>query len=179
MSYKDFFYKEVRSTLVKEGDIKNIHAAPKPVKIVVNIGVGEAVSNKNILEKISEELKIITGQKPAITKARKSISAFKIRQGMPIGVKVTLRGARMYDFLEKLIKIVLPRIRDFRGVSDSKFDGRGNLNLGLAEQILFPEIDYDKIDRVRGLEITIVTNTGNNNRAKDMLKALGMPFVEH
>jgi large subunit ribosomal protein L5 len=176
MSFKDYFNNEVKVRLMKELGLKNIFAIPKVSKIVINVGAGEAVTNKNVLEKISEQLSLITGQKSVITLARKSISVFKIRKGMRIGVKVTLRGKRMYDFLEKLIKIVLPRIRDFRGISPKNLDGHGNLNIGIAEQILFPEIDYDKIDKVRGLEVTIVTNAKDNQKAQKLFGTLGIPF---
>lgn len=181
-TFKQNYNQELRPRLMKELNLTNIFAVPKVTKIVVNVGAGEAATNKKVLDKIAEELSIITGQKPIITKARKSISAFKIRKGMPIGVKVTLRGERMHSFLEKLIKIVLPRIRDFRGLSPHMLDGQGNLSIGLAEQTLFPEVDYDKIDRVRGLEITIVTTALNNEKARKLLEILGFPFredVEH
>jgi len=176
MSFKDYYYQEVRPRLMKELGLKNIFAVPKVIKVVVNVGAGEAVVNRNVLSKISEQLSSITGQKPVITLARKSISAFKIRKGMPIGVKVTLRNKKMYDFLEKLIKIVLPRLKDFHGISLKSFDGQGNLNLGFSEQIIFPEIDYDKIDKVRGLEVTIVSNARNNEWGKKLFEALGIPF---
>lgn len=178
INFKEFYIKEIRKSLMEEFNFKNTMAVPKIVKIVVNVGAGEASTNKKIVDKISEELALITGQKPIITKARKSISAFKIRKGMPIGVKVTLRGEKMYSFLEKLIKIVLPRIRDFRGIAPKSLDGSGNLNLGLSEQILFPEIDYDKIDRIRGLEVTVVTSAKDNEKAKKLLALFGMPFKD-
>lgn len=178
MSFKDYYNNEIRLRLVKELGLKNIFAVPRITKVVINVGAGEAVTNKNVLNKISEQLTLITGQKPVVTLAKKSISAFKIRKGMPIGVKVTIRGKRMYEFLEKLIKIVLPRIRDFRGVSPKNLDGHGNLNIGVSEQILFPEIDYDKIDRVRGLEVTIVTNAYDNHEGEKLFEALGIPFVQ-
>lgn len=178
MSFKDYYNNEVKTKLVKELGLKNIFAVPRITKVVINVGAGEAVTNKNVLNKISEQLTLITGQKSVLTLAKKSISAFKIRKGMPIGVKVTLRGKRMYEFLEKLIKIVLPRIRDFRGVSPKNLDGQGNLNIGVSEQILFPEIDYDKIDRVRGLEVTIVTNAHDNHEGEKLFEALGIPFVQ-
>jgi large subunit ribosomal protein L5 len=140
------------------------------------VGAAEAMTNKNVLQKIADDVMAITGQKPVITKARKSIAAFKLRKGVPIGVKVTLRGDKMYDFLEKIIKIILPRIRDFRGLSGKGFDGQGNLNLGISDQTLFPEIEYDKIDRIRGLEITIVTTTRSDDHSKKLLTKLGLPF---
>lgn len=178
MSFKDYFNNEVKVRLMKELGLKNIFAVPKVTKIVINMGVGEAATNKNVLEKISEQFGLITSQKPVITLARKSISAFKIRKGAPIGVKVTLHGKRMYDFLEKLVKILLPRIRDFHGVSPKSLDGHGNLNLGVSEQILFPEIDYNKIDRIRGLEVTIVTNAEDNYQGRKLFEALGIPFKD-
>lgn len=177
MSFKDFYDNQVRPQLAQEMKLANILSAPKIVKIVVNVGAGDATTNKKVLESIVSELALITGQKPVITLARKSISAFKIRKGLPIGVKVTLRGKKMYAFLEKLIKIVLPRIRDFRGIRKQSFDGRGNLNVGISEQTLFGEIEYDTIHKIRGLEITIVTNTQNNEKAEKLFKVLGMPFA--
>lgn len=177
MSSKDFYNNELKLSLAKELGLKNICATPRIVKIVVNIGAGDAVSDKKVIENITKELSLIVGQKPVVTKARKSISAFKIRKGLPIGVKVTLRGKRMIFFLEKLIKVVLPRIRDFRGIPEKSFDGKGNLNIGISEQTLFPEIEYDTIDKIRGLEITIVTNTDNNQSAEKLLQLLGMLFI--
>jgi large subunit ribosomal protein L5 len=179
MLFKDYYYSEIRPRLLKELGLKNSFAVPKINKIVINIGAGEAVINKNVLVKISEQLNLICGQKSVITLAKKSISVFKIRKGMPIGVKTTLRGKRMYDFLEKLIKIVLPRMRDFRGIPTKSLDGHGNLNIGITEQTLFPEIDYDKIDKIRGLEITIVTNARDNYRGKKLFEALGIPFNDN
>jgi len=145
-------------------------------KVVVNIGLGEGAHDKNVIEAASRDLTVITGQKPAIRRARVAISGFKIRKGDPIGLKVTLRGKRMRDFLTKLFTIVLPRLRDFQGVSLKSFDGQGNYNLGIPEQIVFPEIDYSKIDKIRGLEITIVTNTRSDGKAKELLESIGMPF---
>jgi len=176
MFFKDYFQQQ----LVKKGmevfGVKNPMAVPRVLKIVLNVGAGEAVVNKGALEKIQEQLSLISGQKPVITKARKSVSAFKIRKGLPIGVKVTLRGKRMYDFLEKLIKIVIPRIRDFRGISSESIDEHGNLNLGFPEQTIFPEIDFDKIDKIRGLEVTIVTNAKVKEKGKKLFELLGIPF---
>jgi large subunit ribosomal protein L5 len=151
-------------------------ALPKALKVVVNVGAGEAVVNKNVIDKIVEQLTLITGQKPVITKARKSISAFKVRKGMPLGVKVTLRGKRMYEFLEKMIRIVIPRIRDFRGIPETCVDQHGNFNIGFSEQTLFPEIEYDKIDKVRGLEVTVVTNARTNEKGRKLFEVLGIPF---
>ncbi|HHY40878.1 MAG TPA: 50S ribosomal protein L5, partial [Syntrophaceticus sp.] len=147
-------------------------------KVVVNMGVGEAVQNPKALEAAVNDMQVITGQKPVITTATKSIAAFKLRAGMKIGCKVTLRGDRMYDFMEKLINIVLPRVRDFRGVSPKSFDGRGNYTLGLREQVIFPEIDYDKIDKVRGMDITVVTTAKTDEEARELLRLMGMPFRE-
>ena len=177
-TFSDFFKTEVRKTLLTQLGKKNLMAVPNIKKIVLNVGAGEAVTNKAVLEKIQEQLAIIAGQKPIITKAKKSVSAFKIRRGLPIGVKVTLRGKNMFSFLEKLIKIVLPRIRDFRGLPESNIDNTGNLNLGLTEQIIFPEIDFDKIDKIRGLQITIVTSAKNKNDGLKLFKTLGIPFSQ-
>lgn len=175
MSFKDT-YNQLKETLKKDLKIDNNFAVPKVTKIVINVGAGEAATNKKVLDKIVEDIALISGQKPIITRAKKSIAAFKIRKDLPIGVKVTLRGEKMYFFLEKFIKIVLPRIRDFKGVSSKSFDGNGNLNVGITEQTLFPEIEYDKIDRLRGLEITIVTSSSNNEEGKKLLTLLGIPF---
>jgi large subunit ribosomal protein L5 len=174
--FKDFYNQEVRKKLMQELNTKNYLATPKIEKVVINVGAGEAVVNKGVIDKIHDQLAAIAGQKPVITQARKSVSAFKIRKGLPIGVKVTLRGAKMYDFLEKMIKIVIPRLRDFRGISDKNIDAHGNLNLGFVEQTIFPEIDYDKIDKVRGLQVTIVTNAKNKDTGKKLYEALGIPF---
>ncbi|EMF46943.1 LSU ribosomal protein L5p (L11e) [Planococcus halocryophilus Or1] len=150
--------------------------APEVNKIVINMGVGEAVQNTKSLDSAVEELQTITGQKPIITKAKKSIAGFRLREGMPIGCKVTLRGERMYDFLDKLIAISLPRVRDFRGVSNKSFDGRGNYTLGVKEQLIFPEIDYDKVTKVRGMDIVIVTTANSDEEARELLTQFGMPF---
>ena len=155
---------------------RNIMQVPKIEKVVVNIGLGEAVQNAKALDAASRDLAMITGQHPLVTRARKSIATFKLRKGMPIGLKVTLRGRRMYDFLDRLFNIALPRVRDFRGVSPDAFDGRGNYSLGIREQLIFPEIDYDKIDRVRGLEVTVVTTAETDEEARELLRLLGMPF---
>jgi len=171
-SYKNL----IRPKLAKEFNFKNLMAVPLVKKVVINIGLGEGAQDKGVVEKASEDLKTITGQKPKINKARLAIAGFKIRKGDPIGLMVTLRGRRMYDFLEKLVKIALPRVRDFHGLPLSGFDGRGNYNFGISEQIVFPEIDYAKIDKVRGLQITIVTSTSNKAQATRLLEGLGMPF---
>lgn len=159
-------------------DNKNIMAIPKLVKIIVNVGVKEALDDKKVLDKVVEELTLITGQKPMIRLAKKSIAAFKLREGQAVGVSVTLRGQKMKDFITKLIRIVLPRVRDFHGVSLSSFDGHGNYTLGFKEQIVFPEIDYGKIDKIRGLEAVIVTNAKSDAEGKALLTELGMPFVK-
>jgi len=156
--------------------LKNVMEAPRILKIVLNVGVGEAVSNKNVLDKVVEQLTTISGQKPVVTRARKSVSAFKIRKGLPIGVKVTLRNERMFSFLEKLVRIVIPRLRDFRGIQEKNVDQNGNLNLGFTEQTIFPEIDFDKVDKIRGLEVTIVTNARDHQRGKKLFELLGVPF---
>ena len=173
---KDKYKNEIASALAKEFDIKNPMAVPRVEKIVVNMGLGEASANAKILDTATEELKAITGQKPVITKAKKSIAAFKLRQGMNIGTMVTLRGDRMYEFLDRLISVALPRVRDFRGISGKAFDGRGNYTLGIREQLIFPEIDFNKVDKTRGMNISIVTTAENDDQARSLLKALGMPF---
>jgi large subunit ribosomal protein L5 len=163
---KEQYDKDIKSKLRTELKIENVMATPKLIKVVINVGAGEAATNKNVLDKIQEQIGWISGQKPVITKARKSVSAFKIRQGLAIGVKVTLRGEQMYVFLDKLISIVMPRIRDFRGIGDSTVDQSGNMNLGFTEQTIFPEIEFDKIDRIRGLQVTIVTNARNRKNSQ-------------
>jgi large subunit ribosomal protein L5 len=173
---RDKYKNEIASALAKEFDIKNPMAIPKVEKIVVNMGVGEAIANSKILDIATEEMRVITGQKPVITKAKKSIAAFKLRQGMNIGTMVTLRGEMMYEFLDRLISVALPRVRDFRGISGKAFDGRGNYTLGIREQLIFPEIDFNKVDKTRGMNISIVTTAGNDDQARSLLKALGMPF---
>ncbi|OGK19684.1 50S ribosomal protein L5 [Candidatus Roizmanbacteria bacterium RIFCSPHIGHO2_02_FULL_40_13b] len=178
MLFKEYYQKEVAPVLKKDLKLENMFEVPKMKKVVINVGVGEAATDKKVLDRVVEDLSIISGQKAVITKARKSVSAFKIRKGLPIGAKVTLRGDRMYFFIEKLIKIVLPRIRDFRGISPRGADGRGNFNLGMTDQTLFPEIEYDKIDRIRGLQITIVTSAKNNSDLIALLTLLGFPFEE-
>jgi large subunit ribosomal protein L5 len=175
---RDLYKKEAVPALTKQFGYTNIMAVPKLVKVNVNMGLGEAIANAKILDVAAEELATITGQKPVITKAKKSIAAFKLREGMPIGATVTLRGDRMYEFLDRLVSIALPRVRDFRGVSDRAFDGRGNYTLGLKDQLIFPEIDYGKVDKARGMNITVVTSAKSDNEAYELLKALGMPFVK-
>jgi large subunit ribosomal protein L5 len=173
---RDKYKNDIAPALAKEFDIKNPMAIPKIEKVVVNMGLGEASANAKILDVAAEELKSVTGQKPVITKAKKSIAAFKLRQGMAIGTMVTLRGERMYEFLDRLISVALPRVRDFRGVSAKAFDGRGNYTLGIREQLIFPEIDFNKVDKTRGMNISIVTTAPNDDQARSLLKALGMPF---
>jgi large subunit ribosomal protein L5 len=173
---KDFYQKTVTPRLIREFGYKNPNQVPKVVKISLNMGLGEAIQNAKILDTAAAELAAICGQKAVITKARRSIAAFKLREGMPIGVTVTLRRDRMYFFLDKLINIVLPRVRDFRGVSPKAFDGRGNYTLGIKEHIIFPEIDYDKIDKIKGLNISIVTSARTDEEARFLLGELGMPF---
>jgi len=174
--YMEFYEKEVTKALMRKFKYKNVMQVPKLEKIVVNMGVGEAIQNIKALDSAAQDIATITGQKPIITKARKSIASFKLREGMSIGCMVTLRGTRMYEFFHKLVSIVLPRVRDFKGVSAKSFDGRGNYTLGLREQIIFPEIDYDKIDKVRGMNITITTTARTDEEGYELLKLMGMPF---
>lgn len=173
---KDRYIKEVLPSMMKEFSYKNVMEVPKVQKVVLNVGLGEAIQNIKLLDAAQRELSIITGQKPIVTKAKKSIASFKLRKGVPIGCKVTLRGDRMYEFLDRLISIALPRIRDFKGVSGKSFDGRGNYSLGLKEQFIFPEIDYDKVEMVHGLDITICTTARSDKESKALLRHLGMPF---
>ncbi|KXK11712.1 MAG: 50S ribosomal protein L5 [Microgenomates bacterium OLB23] len=178
MKLKEFYTKEAYDMLNKELNISNKHLIPKIQKVVLNIGCGEGATSKAAVEHVLSDLGQIAGQKPIIAYSRKSVAAFKIRKGQPIGAKVTLRGDKMYDFLEKFFKIVLPRIRDFRGIPAKSLDGRGNLNIGIADQTLFPEIDYDKIDKIRGLEITIVTSASSDDHARKLLEKMGLVFVD-
>ncbi len=170
------FEKEVSVALMKELELKNPMAVPRLNKIVVNMGVGEATQNAKLIDPAANELGQITGQRPVVTRAKKSIAAFKVREGMPIGAMVTLRGDRMYEFFDRLVSIVLPRVRDFRGVSTKSFDGRGNYTLGLHDQLIFPEIDYAKVDKLKGMNVTIVTTARSDDQARSLLKHLGMPF---
>lgn len=174
---KEKYLKEVVPALQQKFNYKNIMEVPRVEKVVINMGINDARENPKAIESATNDLTAITGQKPIVTKARKSIAAFKLRAGMPVGVKVTLRAQRMYDFLDKLFNINLPRVRDFKGVSPDAFDGRGNYTLGIREQLIFPEIDYDKIDKVRGMDITIVTTAKTDEEARELLKHLGMPFA--
>ncbi|HJE20070.1 50S ribosomal protein L5 [Aliicoccus persicus] len=173
---KERYDETIKNSLVEKFNYSSVMQAPKIEKIVVNMGVGDAVQNAKVLDTAVEELQAITGQKPLVTKARKSIATFRLREGMPIGAKVTLRGERMYEFLDKLVAVALPRVRDFRGVSKKAFDGRGNYTLGIKEQIIFPEIDYDKVSKVRGMDIVIVTTANTDEEARELLTQFGMPF---
>lgn len=173
---KERYQEELVPELMKSLDLKNIMQVPRVEKVVVNIGVGEAIDNAKALDAAVSDLSIITGQKPIVTKAKKSIANFKLREGRSIGAKVTLRGYRMWAFLDRLMNVALPRVRDFRGVSPNSFDGRGNYTLGLREQLIFPEIDYDQIDKIRGFEVSIVTSAGDDDQGRQLLQLLGMPF---
>ncbi len=175
---KTVYKEEIVKTLAKEFDIKNVHAIPRISKIVINMGTGEKLRDKNMKEKLMTHFAAITGQKPKVQQARVSVAGFGLRAGMPVGLTATLRGDRMYDFLQKLITVVLPRLRDFRGVSRTSFDGSGNYTLGLSEYTVFPEIDIAQVDKPHGMEITIVSNSGNKERAYRMLELMGMPFVK-
>lgn len=175
---KDLFYQEILPAMTKEFQYRNPWQVPRLEKIVINIGLGEASSNVKILDYAAQELATITGQKPVITRAKRSIATYKLRKGMPIGCMVTLRRGRMYEFFDRLVNIALPRVLDFRGVSGKSFDGRGNYTLGIVEQIIFPEIDYDKVDKIRGMNITIVTSAKTDREAKRLLGLLGMPFQD-
>jgi large subunit ribosomal protein L5 len=176
---KERYQTEIVPALVERFHYKNPMEVPKVAKIVVNMGVGDAVGNSKALDAAVADLATITGQKPLVTRAKKSIASFKIREGMPIGAKVTLRGQRMYDFLEKLFYIALPRVRDFRGLSSRGFDGRGSYTLGIKEQLIFPEIDYDKVDKLRGMDVTLVTTANTDEEAQALLTMLGMPLQQH
>lgn len=173
---KTFYQETVVPKLKEQFRYENIHQVPKVVKVVVNRGLGEAAQNNKALESSLTEVGIITGQRPVVTRAKKAIAGFKIRQGMPVGLMVTLRSDKMYDFLDRLIGLALPRIRDFRGISPNSFDGRGNYSLGLREQLIFPEIEYDRIDQIRGMDICITTTANTNEEGRALLKELGMPF---
>lgn len=173
---KERYQKEITPSLMKKFEYRTPMEVPKIEKVVINMGVGEAVQNPKILDSAVEDLTVISGQKPVVTRAKKSIAGFKLREDMPIGCKVTLRGTRMYDFLDKLINVALPRVRDFRGISPKAFDGRGNYTLGLKEQLVFPEIEYDKVDKVRGMDVVIVTTADTDEEARELLTQMGMPF---
>lgn len=173
---KEKYASELKAQIQKELGIENVMAVPKIEKIVINMGIGEATQNNKIVDPLVADLGSITGQKPVITKAKKSIAAFKLREGMPIGAMVTLRGDGMYEFLDRLISVALPRVRDFRGVSSKSFDGRGNYTLGLRDQLIFPEIDYSKVEKTKGMNVTIVTTAKDDNEARTLLRSFGMPF---
>ncbi len=173
---KKVYEEEVRPLLIKEFDYKNTMQVPTLTKVVLNMGLGEAIQNIKVLESAQEELRAISGQKPVVTRARRSIAAFKLREGMPIGCTVTLRRTRMFHFLDKLFNFALPRVRDFRGINPNSFDGRGNFSLGIKEQIIFPEIDYDKIDKIKGLNVTIVTTAKTDEEGRFLLQSMGLPF---
>ncbi len=175
---REFYNAEVVPAMMNKFGYKNVLAVPKLEKIVINMGVGEAKENSKILDGAVKDLTIISGQKPIVTKAKKSVAAFKLRAGMPIGCKVTLRGDRMYEFADRLINISLPRVRDFRGVKANSFDGRGNYTMGIKEQLIFPEIEYDKVDKVRGMDIVFVTTSNTDEEAKELLRLFGMPFAK-
>jgi large subunit ribosomal protein L5 len=173
---KEKYNQEVSKALMEKFGYKNVMQLPKLEKIVLNMGLGEAIANSKAMDNAVEDMTIIVGQKPVVTRAKKSIAGFKLREGMPIGVKVTLRGERMYEFLDRLISIALPRMRDFRGINPKSFDGRGNYTMGVKEQLIFPEIEYDKVDKIRGMDITVVTSAPTDEEAFELLKQLGMPF---
>jgi large subunit ribosomal protein L5 len=174
--FKEKYLSEIRPAIAKELGIENAMAIPKLEKIIINMGLGEATQNVKIMDPLVADLASISGQKPIVTKAKKSIAQFKVREGMPIGAMVTLRGDKMYEFLDRLITIALPRVRDFRGVSSKSFDGRGNYTLGLRDQLIFAEIDYAKVDKIKGMNVTIVTTAADDNGARALLKGFGMPF---
>jgi large subunit ribosomal protein L5 len=175
---KERFVNEITPALMQKFNYQSVMQVPKIEKVVINMGVGEAVQNSKVLDAAVEDMRKISGQKPVVTRAKKSIAGFRLRENLPIGVKVTLRGDRMYYFLDKLFNISLPRVRDFRGVSSKSFDGRGNYTLGLKEQLIFPEIEYDKIDKIRGMDIVIVTTAQSDEEARELLTQLGMPFTK-
>ena len=175
---KDFYVKEAAPALMKKFSYKSVMQIPKLDKIVINVGAGEARENSKAIDAISTDLAAITGQRPVVCKAKKSVANFKLREGMPIGVKVTLRGEKMYEFMDRLFNVALPRVRDFRGINPNSFDGRGNYNMGLKEQLIFPEIDFDKVDKVRGMDICFVTTATTDEEARELLTLLGAPFAK-
>ena len=175
---KEYYVKDVAPALMKKFSYKSVMQIPKLDKIVINVGAGEAKENAKAIDAISGDLAKITGQKPVVCKAKKSVANFKLREGMPIGVKVTLRGERMYEFLDRLFNVALPRVRDFRGINPNSFDGRGNYNMGIREQLIFPEIDYDKVDKVRGMDICFVTTANTDEEARELLTQMGAPFTK-
>src|SRR5690625_355472 len=173
---KQIYLEKTVPSMMEKFEYKSVMQVPKVEKVIINMGVGDAVQNSKLLDKAVEELTLIAGQKPVVTRAKKSIAGFRLREGMPIGTKVTLRGERMYEFLQRLIRVALPRVRDFRGISNKAFDGRGNYTLGVKEQLIFPEIDYDKVNKVRGMDIVVVTTSNTDEEARELLTQLGMPF---
>ena len=175
---KDFYTKEAAPALMKKFSYKSVMQIPKLDKIVINVGAGEARENSKAIDAISTDLAAITGQRPVVCKAKKSVANFKLREGMPIGVKVTLRGEKMYEFMDRLFNVALPRVRDFRGIKSDSFDGRGNYNMGLKEQLIFPEIDFDKVDKVRGMDICFVTTATTDEEARELLTLMGAPFAK-
>ena len=175
---KDFYIKEAAPALMKKFSYKSVMQIPKLDKIVINVGAGEARENSKAIDAISTDLAAITGQRPVVCKAKKSVANFKLREGMPIGVKVTLRGEKMYEFMDRLFNVALPRVRDFRGIKSDSFDGRGNYNMGLKEQLIFPEIDFDKVDKVRGMDICFVTTATTDEEARELLTLMGAPFAK-
>ena len=175
---RELYNTQVAEELQKQFGYKNVMQMPKVAKVTLNMGVGEAIGDKKLIDHAVADMQLVSGQKPIVTKARKSIAGFKVREGYPIGCKVTLRNERMWEFLDRLIDIAVPRIRDFRGLSGKSFDGRGNYSMGVKEQIIFPEIDYDKVDKIRGLDITVTTTANTNDEGRALLKALGFPFKE-
>ena len=176
--FRQFYEEEIVDAMMKKFNYKNKMQVPKLEKIVINMGLGEAKDNAKVIESATKELAIISGQKPVVTRAKKSIAAFKLRQGMPIGAKVTLRGDKMYSFADRLISVALPRVRDFRGINGEAFDGRGNYTLGIKEQLIFPEIHYDQIDKIRGMDVVFVTTANTDEEAKELLTLFGMPFIK-
>ncbi|MGN0173792.1 MAG: 50S ribosomal protein L5 [Acutalibacteraceae bacterium] len=176
--FKDMYKTEVAPALMKKFEYKSVMQIPKIDKVVINVGAGEAKDNSKVIDAISNDLAIITGQKPLVCRAKKSVANFKLREGMPIGVKVTLRGDKMYEFIDRLFSLALPRVRDFRGINPNSFDGRGNYSMGVKEQLIFPEIEYDKIDKVRGMDITFITTANTDEEAKELLTLMGAPFAK-
>ena len=177
-SFKDMYKSQVAPALMKKFEYKSVMQIPKIDKVVINVGAGEAKDNSKVIDAIANDLAIITGQKPVVCRAKKSVANFKLREGMPIGVKVTLRGDKMYEFIDRLFSLALPRVRDFRGINPNSFDGRGNYSMGVKEQLIFPEIEYDKIDKVRGMDITFITTANTDEEARELLTLMGAPFAK-
>ncbi|MEE1003624.1 MAG: 50S ribosomal protein L5 [Acutalibacteraceae bacterium] len=176
--FKDMYKSQVAPALMKKFEYKSVMQIPKIDKVVINVGAGEAKDNSKVIDAIANDLAIITGQKPVVCRAKKSVANFKLREGMPIGVKVTLRGDKMYEFIDRLFSLALPRVRDFRGINPNSFDGRGNYSMGVKEQLIFPEIEYDKIDKVRGMDITFITTANTDEEARELLTLMGAPFAK-